>query len=190
MPPKGDWLETTKCTKEGLLDETAEVFEAWREQYERLEEYEGVDYVDCEVKLVTTTPNGTSVSTEADAIFYYGEGGVALVDWKLGTSKSGKAMQLYVYWYVMRKTHRVDLDQPMRAWFHYPTYKKPIVHIKDYPGDAYVEAYIDEAEKRRVNGPYLPNPEWFNCSQCQVKDKCPLWGGDYEETQGIEVIFV
>lgn len=188
VPPEGDWLETTKCTKDGLFDELTVVYSRWLEQFTSLEEYEDYDRVNCEVLLECTTPNGTSVSTEADAIFWWGDS-PAVVDWKLGTSKSGKAMQLYVYWYVMRKSSYIGNSASFRAWFHYPTYAKPITHITDYPGDTFVEAYIDQAEKVRSKGPYLPNPEWFNCSQCQVKDKCPLWGGDWEETRKIEVVF-
>ena len=187
--PDGDWLETTKCTKEGLIDETREVFDRWMGQYDSLEEYEGWDDVSCEVVLEATTPNGTHISTEADAIFTNEQGEIALADWKLGTSKSGKAMQLYVYWYTMKQSGWCG-DKPFRAWFHYPTYNKPIVHIKDYPGDKFIEAYIDHAQEQRTKGPYLPNPDWFPCSQCEWKDKCPLWGGDWNETREIEVIVV
>lgn len=188
-PPEGDWLETTKCTKEGLDGEVKDVYTTWEEQFNRLEEYEDYDQVNTEVTLKCITELGTLVSTEADAIFWYGDS-PAIVDWKLGTSKSGKAMQLYVYWYVARKSGYIPDDAPFRAWFHYPTYSKPIVHIKDYPGDVFVEAYIDNAERNRTESPFLPNPDWFNCSQCQYKDKCPLWGGDYAETAEIEVTFV
>ena len=190
QPPEGDWLETTKCTKEGLLDEVDTVYRAWVEQYEGLEEYENVAYVDTEVLLECTTPAGTRISTEADAIIHYNDNGIALADWKLGTSKSGLAMQLYLYWYVMRRNGLVDNDDPFRAWFHYPTYSKPIVHITGYPGDEFIEAYVDHAQQQRLKGPYLPNPEWFRCSQCEWKDKCPLWGGDYNETREIEVIVI
>jgi len=189
VPPEGDWLETTKCTKAGILDEVDDVYCAWLEQFQTLEEYKDYASVDTEVVLQCTTDLGTHVSTEADAIFWY-EDSPAIVDWKLGTSKSGKAMQLYVYWYVARKSGWIPEDAPFRAWFHYPTYSKPIVHITDYPGDTFIEAYIDAAEDRRREGPYLPNPDWFNCSQCQVKDKCPLWGGNWQETNEIEVIFI
>ena len=190
VPPEGDWLETMKCTKANLMEEVAIVYDKWENQYQTLEEYENITEVATEVKLETTTPNGTVVSTEADAIFTYDNGSIALVDWKLGTSKSGLAMQLYVYWYVMRMTGVVDKRDPFRAWFHYATYSKPIVHITDYPGDTFVEAYIDNADKNRREGPYLPNPEWFRCSQCEYKPKCPLWGGDWAETRDIEVSFV
>ena len=188
-PPAGDWLETTKCTKDGLDAEVKDVYTTWEEQFNRLEEYNDYDTVMTEVVLKCITELGTLVSTEADAIFWYGDS-PAIVDWKLGTSKSGKAMQLYVYWYVARKSGYIPDDAPFRAWFHYPTYKKPIVHITEYPGDDFVEAYIDNAERNRTTAPYLPNPDWFNCSQCQHKDKCPLWGGDYAETAEIEVTFV
>ena len=187
--PPGDWLETTKCTKDGILEETATVFHSWLTQFQALEEYQGYDQVNTEVTLKCVTDLGCVVSTEADAIFWYGDS-PAIVDWKLGTSKSGKAMQLYVYWYVARKSGYIPDDAPFRAWFHYPTYSKPIVHIKDYPGDDFVEAYIDNAERNRTSAPFLPNPSWFECSQCQYKDRCPLWGGDYAETQEIEVTFV
>ena len=190
IKPKGEWLETQKCTKEGLLDETQAVFDRWEDQYCILEEYEDIYDVQCEVVLECETPNGTPIRTEADAIITYNSGSVALADWKLGTSKSGKAMQLYTYWYGMRRQEYVDNRHPFRAWFHYPTYNKPIVHIKDYPGDKFIETYIDNAQKQRLEGPYLPNPDWFPCSQCEWKDKCPLWGGDYEETRKIEVIVV
>jgi hypothetical protein len=190
QPPAGEWLETSKCTKEGLLDEVAAVYEAWETQFNTLEEYQGYDQVNTEVRLECVTPNGTEVSTEADAIFWWGDS-PALADWKLGTSRSGKAMQLYMYWYVARKSGYVPDDAPFRAWFHYPTYSRTsIVHIVDYPGDEFVEAYIDNAEAGRKGGPYLPNPDWFNCSQCEYKERCPLWGGDYAETQEVEVIFV
>ncbi len=188
-PPAGDWLETTKCTKDGILTEVQEVYGKWHDQFGQLEEYEDYTKVDCEVVLECTTTKGTPVSTEADAIFWWGDS-PAVVDWKLGTSKSGKAMQLYVYWYVMRKSGYISNDATFRAWFHYPTYSKPIVHIKDYPGDAFIEDYIDTADERRRQGPYLPNPDWFSCSQCQEKESCPLWGGDWSETREIEVVFV
>ena len=188
--PDGEWLETTKCTKDGLIDETWDTYSRWVSQFKSLEEYEGWGNVECEVMLEAMTPNGTMISTEADAIFTNEAGDVALADWKLGTSKSGKAMQLYVYWYCMKGNGYVSDDDPFRAWFHYPTYNKPIVHITGYPGDAFIEAYIDYAQEQRTKGPYLPNPDWFPCSQCEWKDKCPLWGGDYEETRKIEVIVV
>lgn len=187
--PTGGWLETTKCTKDGLKEELEAVYVNWQDQFCDLEEYEDYDQVNTEVLLECTTPGGVDVSTEADAIFWWGDS-PAIVDWKLGTSKSGKAMQLYVYWYAARKSGYIPNDATFRAWFHYATYSKPIVHITDYPGDTFIEAYIEQAEKMRREGPYLPNPEWFNCSQCQAKDKCPLWGGDWEETNEIEVIFV
>ena len=190
IPPEGDWLETTKCTKEGILDEVYTLYDKWTTQYRTLEEYQDIYTIDTEVTLKCVTPNGTPISTEADAIFTYNGGSVALADWKLGTSKSGKAMQLYTYWYCMRRTEYVDDRHPFRAWFHYPSYAKPIVHIKDYPGDTFIEAYIDNAQIQRTEGPYLPNPDWFRCSQCEWKDKCPLWGGDWEETRKIEVIVV
>ncbi|KKL82599.1 hypothetical protein LCGC14_1983130 [marine sediment metagenome] len=189
VPPAGDWLETSKCTKEGLIAEVEIVFNRWLAQFDDLEEYEDYDQVNTEVRLDCTTPNGVDISTEADAIFWWGDS-PAIVDWKLGTSKSGKAMQLYVYWYAARKSGYIPDGATFRAWFHYATYAKPIVHIIDYPGNEFIEAYIEQAEKMRREGPYLPNPEWFNCSQCQVKDKCPLWGGDWEETREIEMEFV
>ena len=189
VKPEGEWLETTKCTKEDLLYEVDATFTKWQGQLATLEEYEDYLSVDTEVTLECTTPNGTTVSTQADAIFWFANG-PALVDWKLGTSKSGSAMQLFVYWYVMRKSGFITDDAPFRAWFHYATYNQPIVHIVGYPGDEFVETYIDEADRARREGPYLPNPDWFRCSQCEWKDKCPLWGGDYKETQEIGVVFV
>jgi len=190
LPPEGDWLETTKCTKEGMEQEVWGLYEAWVSQYKSLEEYEGWTNVECEVVLECETPNGTPIRTEADAIFSANGGGVALADWKLGTSKSGMAMQLYLYWYCMRRRGYALSDDPFRAWFHYPSYSKPIVHITGYPGDEYIEAYVDYAQEQRLKGPYLPNPDWFRCSQCEWKDKCPLWGGEYEETRKIEVRIV
>lgn len=196
--PKGEWLETTKCTKAGLKDEVAGIFERWVDQYDtdplKLYWHDGgwAHEVSCEVTLECTTPNGTPISTVADAIVWDKDNGPAVVDWKLGTSKSGKAMQLYLYWYCMRKLDMVDTSpsgDKFRGWFHYPTYAKPIVEIGEYPGDTYMEAYVDEAQARRLQGPYLPNPDWFRCSQCEHKDVCPLWGGDYQDTLDVNITF-
>ena len=191
----GEWLETSKCTKAGLKDETAAIFERWVDQYvdDPLNLYHDNGNepweVSNEVTLECKTPNGTPISTVADAIVWDEDNGPAVVDWKLGTSKSGKAMQLYLYWYCMRKTGLVEDGDIFRGWFHYPTYAKPIVEIGEYPGDLFVEAYVDEAQAGRLFGPYLPNPDWFRCSQCEHKDVCPLWGGDYQDTLDVNITF-
>jgi len=192
--PEGEWLETSKCTKAGVKDEVAGIFERWVEQYDtdKLNIYwngGAVAYdVSCEVTLECDTPMGTPISTVADAIIWADEG-PAVVDWKLGTSKSGKAMQLYLYWYCMRKLNMVEDSDEFRGWFHYPTYAKPIVFIDGYPGDQFIEAYVDEAQAGRVYGPYIPNPDWFRCSQCEHHDVCPLWGGDYKATLDVDIKF-
>lgn len=177
-----DWMETTKCTKAGLYTELTSVLEKWGQQYEEL--YQDLTPVAIEYELNFTTPNGTVVSTTLDALFRDEQGHPVVVDWKFGTSKSGLDMQLYVYWYGLRKLGLIPEDAYFRGWFHYITYEKPLGYTAstEYPGDHFVETYIDTAEERRRSGPYLPNPTWFSCRYCYHKEVCPLFVEDAVET--------
>lgn len=188
-----DWIETSKCTKANFEYEIIGLIDKFVSQYERL--YEDYEVVGTEYELVFDTPNGTVVSTTLDALFKDPDGWPVVVDWKLGTSKSGKDMQLYVYWYGLRRLGLVPDDAWFRGWFHYVTYEDPIgyTHNVAYPGDDFVAAYIDEADKRRKEGPYLPAPDWFSCRYCHHQEVCPLYAEDAEEVwemiQQIEVRF-
>ncbi|KKL63227.1 hypothetical protein LCGC14_2177230 [marine sediment metagenome] len=192
VPAEGEWKETSKCTKEGLLDEVKAIFDRWVDQYEEF--YTEYISVDTEVLLEVETPNGTLVSTEADAIFINEDGRPTIVDWKLGTSKSGHAIQLYVYWYCMRRLGIAKPSDYFRGWFHYVNYAKPIKMVGEYPGDEFVEAYIDNAERNRREGPYLPNPTYFDCRYCDHSANCPLFGDDPVEAwnyiKEVEITFV
>ena len=190
-----DWIETKNRNKENLLGGLNAMMYRWAEQY--AEYYDGTFYTDeVELMLDFETPNGTHVRTRIDALFRTHDGDrPVLVDWKLGTSKSGKAMQLYVYWYGLKKMGIVTEDDYFRAWFHYVEYADPIGLVHEYPGDEIVEAYIDEADRRRKAGPYLPNPEWVSCNYCAYKDDmCPLYASEPQETwkyiTEVEVYFV
>lgn len=178
------WIETQKCTKAGIVDEVETISERWRDQYE--EYYSEYDLVAAEFELDFHTPKGTWVKTTLDALFKDENGNPVVVDWKFGTSKSGKDMQLYVYWYGLRKMGIIEDDRWFRGWFHYITYNDPIGYTKStkYPGDLFVEQYIDEAQFRRLGGPYLPNPEWFSCRYCAHQEVCPLYAEDPEEVWG------
>ena len=172
-----DWIETTKCNKNDIVYELMNIFTKFIKQYS--EHYYDLILEETELMLDFTTPQGTHVRTELDALFSRNEDGrPVLVDWKLGTSKSGKPMQLYVYWYGLKRMGMVDEDDYMRAWFHYPQYSSPIVQVTNYPGDEFVEAYIDNAEANRRSGIYLPNPSWVTCNYCHYKEFCPLYATD------------
>lgn len=177
-----DWMETTKCTKAGLYTELTGVLERWLKQYSEL--YRELEPVGVEYQLDFETPNGTVVSTTLDALFKDENGHPVVVDWKFGTSKSGQDMQLYVYWYGLRRLGIVPDDAFFRGWFHYVTYEKPLTYTaaSEYPGDEFVETYIDTAEERRRSGPYLPNPTWFSCRYCYHQEVCPLFAEDAKET--------
>lgn len=186
-----DWVETTKCSKENIIYELMTIFTNFVKQYE--EHYVGLELESTEFMLDFYTPQGTHVRTELDALFRNEEGRPVLVDWKLGTSRSGKPMQLFVYWYGLKQMGIVDDDDYMRAWFHYPQYSAPLVHITRYPGDAFVEEYIDTAEANRRSGVYLPNPQWVSCNYCSYQEWCPLYSSDpqsdWEWIRNVEVRF-
>ena len=183
------WIETTKCTKEGLEDELVGIAYAWEAQQEEYYREYTVDVV--EYPLTFSTPNGSLVMTTIDALFRNEDGRPIIVDWKLGTSKSGKPMQLYVYWYGLKKAGLVSEADFFRGWFHYVNYADPIQLVGDYPGDDMVEAYIDLAFQRRANDVKLPNPEWFSCRYCYYKEECPMYADDphdaWEYVKSIQV---
>lgn len=189
-----EWIETSKCTKEGIYNELVQIHDRWIDQMFEHYEVQGLTVAYVEALLECETPNGTPLSTTTDAIFLdYGK--PVVVDWKLGTSKSGQDMQLYVYWYIMKKMGLAGEHDEFNGWFHYVNYQNPIAfdHLK-YPGDKFVEAYVDEAYSRKINGPYLPNPSWFSCTYCRFRDNCPLYDTDpvgaWDYITNIEVNFV
>lgn len=174
-----DWIETSKCTKDGIVAEIESLWYQFLVQYQ--EHYAEWDARYVEYPLEFETPNGVRVRTEPDVIFVNDEGRPVLVDWKLGTSKSGKAMQLYTYWYGLKQLGIVGPDDYFRAHFHYVTYSNPIGQVHKYPGDSIVIEYIETAEQRRRSGPYLPNPSYVSCRYCAWQDVCPLYSAAPEE---------
>ena len=187
-----EWIETKNNTRESAIETIGKVYQAWRSKYDALVAPDVAEYK-TEVLLEAETPNGTKISTTADFVYANKKDKVGVMDWKLGTSKSGQDMQLHVYWYCMRQMGLVSKRQKMIADFFYVNYENPIepVRAEAYIGDEAVEAYVDNAEQQRRNGPYLPNPTWFSCNYCSHKDRCPIYQGAdaWEAIAKIEVTF-
>ena len=184
-----EWLDTTKVTKETFPSLVEDTFDTWLKQYRKF--YDGLEPFLTEYRLEFETPNGTPVVTTIDAVFRDEASNVYIVDWKTGTSKSGQDMQLHVYEYGMKRMGYPYIED---AWFHYTHLKDPIDYTKSgYPGDEFMARYIDEADRRRKEGPYLPNPSWFSCAYCQHKEACPLYADDAEAAakaiEEVEVYF-
>ena len=174
---RDDWIETNKCTKEGLWDELVGLADTFEAQYGQ-DPYPNLHAWRIEETLEFQTPDRIPVSTTPDAIFLDEDNNRIIVDWKLGTSKNGSPLQLWVYWYGLRRLGLVPDSAYFRGWFHYVTYANPIEEVGDYPGDAFIEDYIRSAYERRNAGTWLPNPTWVDCRYCPYQDICPIYSGD------------
>ena len=189
-----DWIETKNGRKADLWENIATVYQKWVQHY--AEHSEDWEIVQIEQTLEVATPDRTAITSTPDAVFVDPEGYYHVVDWKVGTSKSGKDLQLYIYWYLLRKAGIVPDDAYFRGHFHYVTYANPIgfTATSRYPGDDFIEAYINASERIRTQGPYLPNPSWFSCAYCAHKEDCPIFSDEpelaWEYIQNINVIFV
>jgi len=189
-----DWVETKNGRKADFVQKIWETYEKWSSQYDEI--YDGWKDDGTEVELSATTQYGDKITSTVDAVMVDDEGRAHVIDWKVGTSKSGKDMQLYVYWYLMRKNFIVMPDEWFRGHFHYVNYSNPIGYTATgkYPGDEFIEEYIRTSEINRKQGAYLPNPSWFSCNYCGHKDECPLFADNpaqaWEDIKNIQVMFV
>jgi len=191
-----EWFETKNGRVADFNENLETVFAKWKEQYETHYLADTKSKPRTEVYLSYTLPSGAIASGTIDAVFVNSDEHPYVVDWKLGSSKSGKDMQLYVYWYLLRKNGVVPESAFFRGHFHYVNYSNPIGYTATgrYPGDKFIEDYINHAEKNRRSGTYMPNPSWFSCAYCEYKDSCPLYTNnpsqEWEEIKEIKVIFV
>lgn len=157
----------------GLASFCATWADRWIEQYDLI--YGDLEPTAIELKLDVPVNDEVTLVTTVDAVFVDEDDWPIVVDWKFGSSKSGKPMQLFVYWYGLRKAGIVPDDAWFRGWFHYVQQSSPTQEVGNYPGDDFVETYIIAADWRKKQGLFLPNPSWFACRYCDYQEECPLY---------------
>lgn len=123
-----------------------------------------------------------------DAVFLHRtEEGVALIDWKSGTSRQKSSDQLHYYMYVGSHLGGGILSN-RTGWFHHLDKVQPrsIIQMADpYPGDDVVRQRILATEAVKdslVKGKYPKFIPSALCNWCSVQQFCPA-DGDYRNRE-------
>lgn len=123
--------------------------------------------------------------TAIDAVFYAkDEEGVALVDWKSGTSAKADPWQMWTYEWAWGDFR----DLPVLAtWFHHLAHSTLQDTDDTYPGDEYVWQAVEYTELMVSNMTLRlqPKPHWVcgKANLCPHRDlgTCPAYGGDLQQ---------
>lgn len=122
--------------------------------------------------------------TAIDAVFYAKKGpGVALVDWKTGTSKAASTSQMWTYIWAFEEWY--PYAEVVDSWFHHLGHDEQIQPVEDFPGHEYVAHLVEYSEivESNLTLRTLARPHWV-CTRadlCPHKERCPAFGGDLRQ---------
>ncbi len=122
--------------------------------------------------------------TSIDAVFHAKEGGgVALVDWKTGTSPKADPIQMHTYEWAWTEFH----GTPVQAtWFHHLAHREMQDTDDTYPGAANMSQLADYTQiiQEIMTLRIQPKPHWVcgKANLCPHRDqeRCPAFGGSLQ----------
>jgi len=127
------------------------------------------------------------IKTQSDALFHtLDTQDPYFVDWKTGSSKSGRPMQLQFYYYTWKKMmndpYAVTSTPASVGHFQYTTLGKA-ADAGGYWGDDVIERWIERTiayKKHGKDNGYLPATDWW-CNYCASKKRCPVFDGNWTD---------
>lgn len=136
--------------------------------------------------LVTIDPTLPDIMARVDLV-YESTGAIMVRDFKTSRSKwnAEKAVesadQILLYGRMLRDLSR-GMDKPMRGEFVVLTKAKaPVVQVLDVPvtaeGIRRTQESIATTWQAVLAANFYPSPSPMNCSTCQYKSHCPVFGG-------------